>query len=61
MKITQGLEKFYAKDDVWLLLNTLYGTKQAAKAFWLVLLRTIKAIGFKCRGADTCLYCKSVE
>jgi Reverse transcriptase (RNA-dependent DNA polymerase)/Zinc knuckle len=58
MKIPQGFEKFYAEDDVWLLLKTLYGTKQAAKAFWLVLLRTIKAIGFKRSGADPCLYYK---
>jgi Reverse transcriptase (RNA-dependent DNA polymerase) len=42
MKIPQGFEKFYAKDDVCLLLKTLFGTKQAAKAFWLVLLPTIK-------------------
>jgi Reverse transcriptase (RNA-dependent DNA polymerase) len=39
-------------------LKTLYGTKQAAKAFWLVLLQTIKVIGFKCSGADPCLYYK---
>jgi Reverse transcriptase (RNA-dependent DNA polymerase) len=58
MKIPQGFEKFYAEDDMWLLLKTLYGTKQAAKAFWLVLLRTIKAIGFKCSGADPLLYYK---
>jgi Reverse transcriptase (RNA-dependent DNA polymerase) len=58
MKIPQGFEKFYAKDDVWLLLKTCYGIKQAAKAFWLVLLCTIKAIGFKRSGADPCLYCK---
>jgi Reverse transcriptase (RNA-dependent DNA polymerase) len=33
MKIPQGFEKFYVEDDVWLLLKTLYGTKQAAKHF----------------------------
>jgi Reverse transcriptase (RNA-dependent DNA polymerase) len=58
MKIPQGFEKFYAEDDVWLLLKTLYGMKQAAKAFWLVLSRTIKAIAFKRSGADPCLYYK---
>jgi Reverse transcriptase (RNA-dependent DNA polymerase) len=58
MKIPQGFEKFCAKNDVWLLLKTLYGTKQVAKAFWLLLLCTIKAIGFKHSGADPCLYYK---
>jgi Reverse transcriptase (RNA-dependent DNA polymerase) len=58
MKIPQGFEKSYAEDDVWLLLKLYMELKQVAKAFWLVLLHTIKAIGFKQSGADPCLYYK---
>jgi Reverse transcriptase (RNA-dependent DNA polymerase) len=58
LKILQGFEKVYAADDGWLLLKTLYRTKQAATAFWLVLLCTIKVIGLKFSGADPCLYYK---
>jgi hypothetical protein len=44
----------------WLmeLLNTLYGTKQAAKHFWLLLLSIMKSMGFKYNRVDPCLYYK---
>jgi Reverse transcriptase (RNA-dependent DNA polymerase) len=35
MEIPQGFEKFYPKNCMLLLKKTLYGTKQAVKAFWL--------------------------
>jgi hypothetical protein len=44
----------------WLmeLLKTLYGTKQAAKRFWLLLLSIMKSMGFKYNRVDPCLYYK---
>jgi len=34
MEIPQGFKQWYRTDEVWLLLQTIYGTKQAAMAFW---------------------------
>jgi hypothetical protein len=45
MKIPQGFEKFYAKDDVWLLLKPLYQSNQANKGifgwYYCVLLKRL--------------------
>jgi Reverse transcriptase (RNA-dependent DNA polymerase) len=40
------------------LLKTIYGTKQAAKIFWLFILGIFKSFGFKYNRVDPCLYYK---
>ena len=39
-------------------MATLYGLKQAAMAFWVVLLTVMRKLGFEKSGADPCLYFK---
>ncbi len=41
---------------MWKLLRTLYGTKQAARAFWKVLLKSMKKTDYEQSRADPCLY-----
>ncbi|KAL7575735.1 hypothetical protein ACA910_003068 [Epithemia clementina (nom. ined.)] len=61
MEVPKGFEKFYPKNCVLLLLKTLYGVKNAAKAFWLVILKLMDYMGFKQNKADPCLYYKWSE
>ena len=56
MEIPKGFRKFYPKNVLLLLKKTLYGVKNAAKAFWLVLLKIMASIGLLCSKADPCLY-----
>ena len=56
IKIPEGWEKFYDKDEVLLLCKTLYGTRQAAMAFWKKLCEAMEFIGQKRSKADPCLY-----
>ena len=56
MEIPKGFEKFYPKNVLLLLKKTLYSVKNAAKAFWLVLLKIMASIGLLCSKADPCLY-----
>jgi hypothetical protein len=56
MEVPQGFERFYPKNCVLLLLKTLYGTKQAAKAFWLKLLEALRGMHYTRSKADPCLY-----
>jgi hypothetical protein len=57
MEVPQGFERFYPKNCVLLLLKTLYGTKQAAKAFWLKLLvEALRGMKYTRSKADPCLY-----
>ena len=35
MKVSQGLEKWYGRGVILLLLKVIYGTKQAASMFWV--------------------------
>ena len=59
MEIPEGFREFFAKSDlVLLLLKTIYGTKQAAKRFWLFLLGVLRVLGFTYNRADPCLYFK---
>ena len=55
-EIPKGFEKFYPKNALLLLKKTLYGVKNAAKAFWLVLLKIMASIGLLRSKADPCLY-----
>eukprot|EP00957_Ditylum_brightwellii_P120469 9191558-Ditylum_brightwellii.AAC.1 len=56
--VPQGFEKYYAKDVVLLLLKAIYGTKQAAMAFWRELLKCMKDMQYMRNGADLCMYYK---
>lgn len=72
MEVPEGFEKHYEepktfgtnKDDiniVLLLLKTIYGLKNAAKAFWNELLKAMKYMEFDKSNADPCLYWKWTE
>jgi hypothetical protein len=57
MKVPQGFESYYdPRIYVLLLLQTLYGLKQAARAFWNKLLMAFRSMGFNRSKADPCLY-----
>jgi hypothetical protein len=56
MEVPQGFERFYSKNCVLLLLNTLNGTTQAAKALWLKLLEALHGVKYMRSKAGPCLY-----
>ena len=56
MEVPKGFKNYYATNIVLLLLQTLYGLKQAAMAFWRKLLRAMKRIKFRRSDADPCIY-----
>ena len=59
MKVPQGFERWYdPRLYVLLLLQTLYGCKQSAMAFWRKILQCFDDMGFKRSKADPCLYFK---
>ena len=58
VKVPKGFEEFYPKDTVLLLKKTLYGLKQAAKAFYCKLLTAARNIQLQQSVADPCLYYK---
>ena len=56
MEVPQGFEKHYPGNVVLRLLKTIYGLKQAAMAFWRMLLRCMQDMGMQRSTADPCLY-----
>ena len=58
MKVPKGFECFYSSDVLLYLRKTLYGVKNAAKAFWRLLLGIMNSMGYKRNHADPCLYYK---
>jgi len=59
MDVPQGFERWYdPRLYVLLLLQTLYGTKQAAMAFWRKLLQCFRSMGYERSKIDPCLYFK---
>jgi hypothetical protein len=57
MGIPEGFDKYYdPMYYVLLLLQTLYGLKQSAMAFWKKLLMAFSSMKFKRSKADPCLY-----
>jgi len=56
MEVPQGFERFYPSNVVFLLLRTLYGTKQAAYRFWKKLVAAFRAMDYERSKADPCLY-----
>jgi len=55
MEVPRGFEAFFPLNCVLLLLKTIYGTKQAARAFWLKLLEAFRAMRYTRSKADPCL------
>ena len=58
MKVPKGFEYFYSSNVLLYLGKTLYGVKNAAKAFWGLLLRIMNSMGYKRNRTDPCLYYK---
>ena len=57
MEVPEGFEKHYdPMYYVLLLLQTIYGLKQSAMAFWRQLLKAFKDMKFRRSKADPCLY-----
>ena len=56
MGVPQGFERHYESDVVLLLLKTIYGLKNAARAFWKELLKAFTKIGCERSKADPCMY-----
>jgi Reverse transcriptase (RNA-dependent DNA polymerase) len=56
MYVPEGFESYYPTDSVLLLLRTIYGTCQAAHAFWMKLLVVMKVLGMERNKTDPCLY-----
>jgi hypothetical protein len=57
MYVPEGFKPYFPTGEwILLLLKTIYGTKQAAKRFWLFLLGIFKTLAFKYNRADPCLY-----
>ena len=56
MRVPQGFEKWYGANVILLLLRTIYGLRQSAFYYWLILIQALYAIGLKRSKADPCLY-----
>jgi hypothetical protein len=56
MEVPQGFEEYYPPNTVLLLKKTLYGTKQAAMAFWRKLVDVFIQMKYQRSKADPCLY-----
>jgi hypothetical protein len=58
MRVPKGFEKFYPAGIVLLLMRTLYGTRQAAMAFWQKLRVVFRYVELLQSKADPCLHFK---
>jgi len=58
MEIPQGFKQWYRTNEVWLLLQTIYGTKQAAIVFWRLVNKVMKNMNFTRSTTDPCLFYK---
>jgi hypothetical protein len=56
MEAPEGFEEFYGAYVLLLLLQKIYGLKQAAMAFWRELVEALTDMKFKRSAADQCLY-----
>ena len=56
MHVPKGFEKYYPGEVYLMLLKAIYGTKQAAIAFWKELLKCMRSMQYERNGADPCLY-----
>ena len=56
MKVLKGFEQNYSGDVLLLLLRTIFGLKQAARAFWWELTAVLHDMGYLHLPDDPCLY-----
>ena len=56
MGVPQGFESHYEDDVVLLLGRTIYGLKNAARAFWKELLKAFSKMDCERSQADPCMY-----
>jgi hypothetical protein len=56
MEIPEGFEQYYPAGFIWLLLQTIYGLKQGAVAFWKQLILAFTSMNYRRSKADPCLY-----
>jgi hypothetical protein len=56
MEVPEGFQEFYEKYVLLLLLQTIYGLKQVALAFWRELVKALTDTNFKRSAADPCLF-----
>ena len=62
MEIPEGFEHHHdPREEVWLLLQTLYGLKNAAKAYWMKLLECFNDMKYGRSKVDPCLYHKWID
>jgi len=62
MEMSQGFKKFASLGD-WIIemLRTIYGTKQAAKRYWLFMLGIFLKLKYEYNRVDLCLYYKWID
>jgi Reverse transcriptase (RNA-dependent DNA polymerase) len=58
MEVPKGWAKYYELNSVLKLLKTVYGARQSAKRFWILLLKVMDEMHFARSKADPCLYFK---
>ena len=58
MEILHGFKKYYPPGVLLVLKQTLYGVKDAAKAFWKLLLGIMNELGYMQNKENLCLYYK---
>jgi len=61
MTVPQGFEKFYPPNVMLLLLQTIYGLKQAAIQYWQEMVRAFKYMKYLRSKANPCLYFRWIE
>ena len=61
IEIPQGFEQYYDDDEVLLLLQTIYGCKQAAMAYYKELVKVNEMVGLIRSKADPCLFYKWID
>ena len=61
IRVPKGFEKYYPANAILLLVRTLYGCKQSAYKYWLVLVAAWRSMKHKRSEADPCLYFKKTK
>ena len=58
MEVPEGFEKYFEEDEVIELLTTIYGLKQAAKAYYRESVKAAKFLKYKRSTVDPCVFFK---
>jgi hypothetical protein len=56
MEIPEGFEQYYPAGVIWMLLQTIYGLKQAVVAFWKPLILAFASMNYRRSKMEPCLY-----